>query len=243
MPLLDFCFPRECPACLAGFESPTLFCPDCEMEMDALESTIGCPRCAVPLPAPEGDCPYCRGRGVPPFARIQSLTLFRGPIKEAVHHAKYEHRWPLMERLADRLMAKRELCPWFDDVDALVPVPLHPTRQRARGFNQAEVLARRLCRGIGGTMTVIAPAIRIRNTETQTQMSSAARRAKNLNNAFMLTDPAAVKGKHLVLVDDVMTTGSTLVSLARTLRPARPARLSAIVLCVGDPRGRGFEVI
>ncbi len=209
--------------------------------MDAIESAESCRRCGAPVPSEGLVCPHCSGRGIPPFAGVMSLGVFRGPIKAAVKHAKYEHRWPLMERLADRLLDKRDLKTWLHGVDALVPVPLHPTRQRDRGFNQADVIARRIRRQI--RRPVIVPAVRTRATETQTHMSSANKRAKNLQDAFALIDPSLVAGKHLALVDDVMTTGSTLVALARALRAAKPARLSVIVLCVADPRGREFEVI
>ncbi len=241
MPLLDFCFPRECPACSAGFESPTLLCPDCENDMHPGESAAACRRCAVPLPAGASKCPHCLGRGLRPFSKILSLGLFRGPIKTVIHQAKYQHRWPLMERLTDRLLNKRDLSHWLDGVDALVPVPLHSSRQRERGFNQADVIARRITRQT--KTVVIYPAVRIRATESQTQMTSAGKRESNMKDAFVLTNPSAVHGKHLVLVDDVMTTGSTLVSLARALQSASPSRLSVIVLYVADPRGREFEVI
>ena len=83
----------------------------------------------------------------------------------------------------------------------------------------------------------------MRDTETQTHLHSRARREENLRDAFVLVKPATVAGKHVVLVDDVMTTGATLVSFARAIRLGAPASISALVISVADPRGRGFEVI
>jgi ComF family protein len=125
--------------------------------------------------------------------------------------------------------------------DCLVPVPLHRMRQMSRGFNQAEVIARRLSKHCG--KRVVRPAVRLRNTETQTQLHSRAKREENLKDAFGLVDEWSIRDRHVAIVDDVTTTGATLQSLARTLRFAEPARLSAIVVAVADPMGRDFQVI
>ena len=186
---------------------------------------------------------------------------------------KYEHRWALAERLADRLFFRPDVQAILKQVEVLVPVPLHRQRQRERGYNQAEVIARRLCKvfnspgrkagdrmagdndspidprpfGPGcqrsSKLTVIRAARRIRPTETQTHLHSRAQRTENLRDAFELINPVAIEGKHIVLIDDVLTTGATLTSLARALKPAKPACLSAFVLAVADPKGRAFEVI
>ena len=92
-------------------------------------------------------------------------------------------------------------------------------------------------------LPVVNAGVRIRVTETQTHLPSRTQRTENLRGAFVLSDPASLKDKHIVLVDDVMTTGATLVSFARTLKHANPASISAILLAVADPKGRAFEVI
>ena len=87
---------------------------------------------------------------------------------------------------------------------------------------------------------MVQPAIRWRPTETQTHLHSRARRHANLRDAFISTAPQAIRNRRIVLVDDVMTTGATLRALARTLIPAEPARICAVVLAVADPRRRDF---
>jgi ComF family protein len=123
----------------------------------------------------------------------------------------------------------------LQETDVLVPVPLHWRRQFVRGYNQAEVIARRIGRAC--EIPVARAVRRVRNTETQTHLHSAARREKNLREAFALRDASAVKGKHVVVVDDVWTTGATMQAMARVLKLGKPASLSAIVVAVVDPRG------
>ena len=90
---------------------------------------------------------------------------------------------------------------------------------------------------------MIEPVIRARPTVTQAALHARQKRVENVRDAFVLADPDAVVGKHLVVVDDVMTTGATLVSLAHTLESAGDVTLSAIAICHADPKGREFEFI
>jgi len=103
------------------------------------------------------------------------------------------------------------------------------------------VIARR--RAARVRLPVARPVIRMRNSESQTNMTSAQQREDNMRDAFALLSPRGVRGKHVVVVDDVMTTGATLKAFARALRPAKPASLCAIVLAVADPKGRDFKTL
>jgi ComF family protein len=239
--ILDLTLPRECPACRVRFEGNSCFCADCEQEFQTLESKPRCRRCSMPATLPGAPCAQCLGKGLSPFDLIVSLGVLKDPLKSAVHRAKYEHRWPLAERLADRLLLRSDLRSTLENADVLVPVPLHRKKQRERGYNQAEVIARRL--GRASKVAVVIAAGRIRATESQAQIHAHAARIDNLKGAFAMVNAAAIAGKHVVLVDDVLTSGATLISLARVLKSAKPASLSAIVLAVADPKGRAFEVI
>lgn len=238
--VLDFCYPNRCARCEAVSEQPFL-CPHCDGELRDVERRPMCPLCAMPVGGPGGACPYCDGRGLPHFERVVALGTFRDPLRHLIYAMKYQGRWPVAERLADRLLQQDRVKQVMQVADCIVPVPLHRLRQVTRGFNQAEVVARQLARGCGKALS--RPAVRLRNTETQTHLHSRARREQNLKDAFGLIRGWRIRNRHVVIVDDVMTTGATLQAFARALTPAEPASLSAIVLAVADPLGQDFQVI
>ena len=241
--VLDFCYPDHCPVCSEACPdgSPHPFCDDCHAKLAAVESAPACERCAKPLAYDRAPCPYCAGRGWRPYERVVALGIFNDPLKHLVHRVKYHRQWPLAEVLADRLLAQERAKGLLTETDVLVPVPLHPIRHIARGYNQAELIARRLAWHCD--VPVAWPVVRVRHTETQTHIRSRAKRVQNLRDAFGLVDPRKVAGKHVVVVDDVTTTGATLRAFARALQPARPASISALVLAIADPRGKDIEVI
>ncbi len=151
------------------------------------------------------------------------------------------------ERLGERL--GELLAPTWDSlpqagefVSALiVPVPLHPSRRRERGFNQSELLAAGLVRALGRQSGGAAPQIakaclrRKRATPPQTGLSVAARR-ENLRGAFEVVKPDEVRGRAIVLVDDVMTTGATLSACARALKRAGAAQVMGLTLARATPQ-------
>jgi ComF family protein len=189
-----------------------------------------CERCSRPFDGVMSggfECPDCAGRehsfecAVAPF-------LSRGVVRECVHAFKYDHARHLIrhldawiaEGLADRRIAGRR-------VDAWVPVPLHGVRHRTRGFNQAEILCRGLAARSGRPVARVLR--RVRATPTQTRLIRE-ERMENLRGAFHVSESGGVKDQHLVLVDDVFTTGSTAEECSGTLRRAGAA--SVRVLCV-----------
>jgi ComF family protein len=239
--LSQFCYPSTCAACDARFEGPDFLCHACQFELMELELRPRCERCAMPLAAGGNPCPYCMNKGIAPLDRILRLTIFTDPIKPAIHHMKYHRRWGLAEAFADRLLAREDVKTLMSETDVLVPMPLYWTRQVKRGYNQSEVLARRLAKRCD--LPVRRAAKRVKDTPTQTGLRSQAERWENVRDAFRLTRPGAVRGKHVVVIDDVMTTGSTLKAVARELAKAKPASISGVVIAIADPKGRGFEAI
>lgn len=234
--VLDFCYPPACAVCEEAAVS--LFCPTCAAALRALQDERFCERCSRPL-GEGAACAFCHGRGLRPIERIVVLGRFDDPLKHVIHLMKYHHRWPLAESMADRLLESEAVKGLLTETDRLVPVPLFRWRRFARGYNQAEVIARRLGRRC--RIRVVHPAIRWRHTETQTHLHSRAARAANLRDAFLLVRPKTITGRHVVLVDDVVTTGATLQALARALLPAKPASICAIALAVADSHRRHFE--
>lgn len=237
---VDVCYPSGCAACGVVREPSGFLCEDCEEKLQELERKGACFGCGLPLPAGSA-CPRCRGKGLYPFEQVLRLGVFGGPLRDLIHRMKYHRQWTIAEELARRLLRHGLVEMLLKDEVVVVPVPLYGWRQVGRGFNQSEVLASELARQTGRRM--VRPLLRIRPTQTQTRMHTQRQRAQNVRGAFALTDPKAIAGRGVVLVDDVMTTGATLREAGRTLREGRPGELSAIVLAVADPRGRGFSSI
>jgi ComF family protein len=234
--LLSVVLSSSCAACGELLEHPTAgpVCAGCWRSILPLTPPL-CDRCGDPLPSwrvlsiPLSTCPRCRRR--PPFvARAAAVGTYDGALRAVVHAIKYEGRRSLAKPLA-RLIQQR--CHGvLEGADAVVPVPLHPSRRRSRGFNQAFDLARHL-----GPHPVRALA-RTRATPSQTGLP-AAQRHRNMRRAFA---PAwrtpSLAGKVVVLVDDVMTTGATIDACARVLMEmgAREVRAVTAARVVGPPR-------
>ena len=235
--VLDFCFPGACAVCNAPCEGDVPLCEKCRIDLAALEFAASCDKCAKPLKEHASPCPYCKGAGVPHFEKVGVLD---DPLKHLIHQMKYHRAWNLAEFLADRLLDQESVKTLMIETDALVAVPLFFTRHISRGYNQADLIARRLAKRCDKPL--IKALTRVRATETQTNLSPT-QRVENMRGAFALIETKRLKEKHIVLIDDVTTTGATLQSAARALEQAHPASLCAITIAVADPRGRAFEVI
>jgi ComF family protein len=177
-------------------------------------AACGCGAALAPgLPA----CGRCR-RGLSPFGAGASLGPYEGVLRVAVHELKYRSRRRVAGRLSEAMLDDPRVRGVLAGAEALVPVPLHPRRQRTRGFNQSELLAEALGHQAG--IAVAASAlVRRKDTRSQTGLSAAARRA-NVKDAFAVRRRAQVAGRTVVLVDDVLTTGATAAACARALRAA-----------------------
>jgi len=238
--LIDFCYPRLCVVC-EGEVLENAFCGRCATRIQALADAPACGRCAMPLAEVDSPCPYCFGEGLKPYDRIARLCVYVDPVKELIHRIKYHRLWNITEMLASYLLRQRGLAAIVAQSEVIVPVPLHPLRQISRGFNQAEVLARHLAKATGN-LKVVFPAVRLKHTETQTHLTKSSR-VENLRDAFGLVSEKAIKGKRVLVVDDVLTTGATLQSLARTLKPAGFESINAITIAIADPKNRGFQAV
>lgn len=181
---------------------------------------IACGRCALPLPAP-GVCLDCL-RAPPPFAASRAAFVYRFPMDRLLPRLKF-HGDLAAGRLLSQLMAEA-----FADAprpQALVPVPLHPSRLRQRGYDQALELARPLARALD--LPLRADTLRrVRATSAQSELDAATRR-HNVRSAFFAR--AGELPGHVALVDDVMTTGATLAEAAGALHRAGVARVDVWV--------------
>jgi ComF family protein len=239
--VLEFCYPCVCAHCNTPCEPRGFLCETCGNELAAIELRPACERCGAPLASDGMPCPFCLGKGIRNYHRVLRLGTFDEPLKGLIHQMKYHRQWAMAEQLAGRLLARESVSTLLAEVDVIVPVPLHFYRQFTRGYNQAALLARCISKSSG--KPVAQPLKRVRHTESQTHQHSRRQRFDNLRNAFKLTSGDAIRGKRVLVIDDVMTTGATLKEIARALRGARPASLSALVLAVADPKHRGFQAV
>lgn len=220
--LLHTVFPTNCATCGdALWDDPIpFFCRRCWSQISPIPSPA-CPRCARPFASPHSlshspthECGDCRRR--PPFYNhARTPYAYQSPIKEAVALLKYKGKTQLAPLLAE-LMA--ETGPPVATIDAIVAVPLHPTRLRKREFNQSLLLA--LSLGKRWNIPVLTNVLlRTKLTPPQTSLSRRAR-LTNLRKCFAVKSPAAIEGKNILIVDDVVTTGTTVNECAKTLRKA-----------------------
>lgn len=149
-------------------------------------------------------------------------------MQKLMHEFKYRGNKELglyLGRLLGRSLQESR----FNDIEALVPLPLFPSKEKKRGFNQSQVL----CEGITEILSIPVlndVIVRIADTETQTKKNRV-ERWQNMEGKFELIDPQAVKGRHVLLIDDVITTGATLEACGRELIKAEGLRLSIATLC------------
>ncbi|WP_339474357.1 ComF family protein [Pseudomonas fluorescens] len=218
---------QSCLLCDEPAEAEMPICVACEAEMPWLGEH--CQTCALPLPEAGLTCDGCLLEP-PAYEQVAVPWRYDFPVDSLITRFKHNAKWPFGHLLADVL--SQYLQHRFDEdlprPDALLPVPLAAKRLRQRGFNQAAMLARWLSKQLDLPCEENA-VHRIQDTSAQQDLDAKARK-RNLRNAFALTSDANVKGRHLALVDDVLTTGATAQALARLLMNAGAARVDVYCL-------------
>ncbi|KPB74132.1 phosphoribosyltransferase family protein [Pseudomonas cannabina] len=218
---------QTCLLCDERSEVPAPVCVPCEAELPWLGDQ--CERCALPMPIAGLECVQCSKRS-PAFAQVIAPWLYDFPVDSLITRFKHNGKWPM-----GRLLA--ELCGHFiqhrfDEgqprPDCLLPVPLATKRLRQRGYNQAAMLAGWLGQQLQLPVDE-QHVLRSRETTAQQGLDAKARK-RNLRGAFTLRDPDWVHGKHLAVVDDVLTTGSTAEVIARLLNSAGARRVDVYCL-------------
>jgi ComF family protein len=210
------------------------FCDACRQSLTS-DPHSSCSRCSSTI-GPYGDlgdgcCPACRGHAFA-FDRTFRLGPYEGVLRELVlkmkHHSGEVVAELLGELWAERLASRLQ----GTHIDFVVPVPLHWWRRMLRGYNQSSTLARALSRRLHVSLST-GWLWRSRNTPRQTYQMSAADRQVNVRDAFRLGIGADVRGKTILIVDDVMTTGATASEAARPFRKAGAGQILVAVLAHG----------
>ena len=226
----DAVFPPVCVHCRGVVEASGFrhLCGKCAGQLDFVRAPH-CSTCGHPYyGVVEGErmCPHCEGLE-PAFDVGCTAVLFKGPARALVIELKYHRGRHVLADMEEIFRRSPEVLAHVSGA-VLVPVPLHPRKERERGFNQSALLAAALARAAGAETRVEELLRRTTDTQTQTAFDRKTRQA-NLKNAFALAGGAALSaGQKYVLVDDVFTTGSTLNSCARTLRRAGALNLGVV---------------
>ena len=216
--LLNLLYPRNCYIC--GAERPQtahFLCWDCLSNAQRLEPPF-CSICGDPV---AGDishqyiCHWC-SETKPHFERARSAFMYDGPMRQLLQDLKYHHHVWLAEDLAKLLAHCVEAEYETAAIDVVCAVPLHPSRKRSRGFNQSALLGKSLARILGKPFCGSALR-RVVPTPTQTNLTATQRDA-NMRHAFEPGFFSSLKGKGVLLVDDVMTTGATTNACAGALK-------------------------
>ncbi|MDD8020590.1 MAG: ComF family protein [Acidobacteriota bacterium] len=230
------------PVKLAVFPS---FCQICGQPLLESEERVVCRQCLGKIDSHQGPvCQVC-GRflyhlsrldslcldcqeNLPPYELHRSLGSYSGRLKEAIILFKYKGKEPLAFSLAGHLYRQFEPLGLLQGVDLIVPVPLHWQKERKRGFNQAELLARWLSRFTGCPLG-LGILIKTRNTASQVSLE-AGERELNLKGAFAVRKKELIHERIIMLVDDVYTTGTTIKECALILKEAGAREIRAITL-------------
>lgn len=231
---LDLLFPALCPVCqqplASGRRDP--LCGPCWRSIDRVEPPY-CSICGGPFltfaesPIAERPVDLCEAcaTGPPPFEYARAAALYRGPLRETVHAFKFKGKRALARPLS-QLLVEQCAGALATDVAAFIPVPLAPEREHERGFNQARLIAERIARAF---RVPVKPRWlrRVRPTRPQTDLGAAERYA-NVRDAFGAA--SAVAGLHVVVIDDVFTTGATVAECARALQRAGARRIGVLTV-------------
>jgi ComF family protein len=241
-------FPASCSLC--GSPLPHLssipICAACWSEVSPPHEPV-CVRCGDALDRPLSSQPVdlCRACRLapPPFVKAVSVSSYQGRLRDLIHALKYEGLRPAARRLGEMLAGVlMQSAPELPGAMLVVPVPLHRSKNARRGFNQARLLAAETIRSLRKrgcpSRFALAPAtlMRLRATESQAGLTPRQRRL-NVRGAFGVSDPRMVAGKHVLLIDDILTTGATARAASRALLQAGAASVWVATLA----RARRFD--
>ncbi len=226
--LLDFFFYPECICCgqrlKRGYD---YYCENC-LDLASQVEEVLCPECRLEIVSLRTGCKSCEKKS--PISALFACGTFDDFFRSVVHGLKYDSLLPLANKLSCMLASRLMNADAVRLIDLIIPIPLHWTRQRQRGFNQSFVFAQSLS---DKTSLPVTDDLlkRVKRTKDQTGLN-ASQRVNNMKGAFSVTKHDAVAGKRILLIDDVTTTGATLNEAALELRKSGCRNVFAAVIAV-----------
>ena len=236
--ITDIIYPPRCGVCTAflweaplkGSTDALSICSTCLDGFHPLSSPL-CSLCGAPFSSEvleDHPCEDCL-RDPPAYDAAGAPYLYEGSLLEAIHHLKYHGKTSLAATLGPLLAEFTK--DWLGEASSeflIIPVPLHPAKLRERGYNQSLLLAKRLADGLSAKVDFLSLR-RNRKTVPQTGLGKK-QRQQNVKNAFSLENGNGIRGRNILLVDDVSTTGNTLNSCSKTLRKGGAGRIYCVTL-------------
>lgn len=217
---IELFFPHTCCLCGKKLDRDKVLCDECIASLPRTEQATLRGNLTEEFFASE-----------PRFAEAATFMFFDkdSSIRKLVHNFKYRDQPNLAYHLAE--IAAREFLEtdFFETIDVIIPVPLHPKRLRARGYNQSEYIACGLSH-ITGIPVDTTHVYRVKNNAQQALLQKE-ERLQNVENIFQVNHPEEMYRKHILLVDDLITTGSTIRSLMQAMKPFRGCKFSVFALC------------
>jgi ComF family protein len=227
---LDLLFPRRCPICHEIVkEEGRLICWECKKEVEYLSEPV-CKKCGKPVMSEEIEyCFDCQNHKQY-YTRGIGAFKYCGKVRESIFYFKYKGRKEYSDFYTAEMktLLDKKIDDWKPDV--IMPVPLHRLKLEKRGFNQAELLARRLGKQLNLPVDKVMISRR-ENTKAQKELGNKERR-RNLNGAFDVKDNEN-RYKRVLLVDDIYTTGSTVNAISKLLKEKGIQEIYFIVVCIG----------
>lgn len=219
--LLHLVFPHLCAAC--GSDAVPQSHPLCLYCLEALPQTHFHQHAGNPIEK------IFTGRLPLQHATAQYYFTKESGLQHLLHQAKYKGANELCRYLGQLMGQQLAQSSWIKDIDALVPLPLYAVREKKRGYNQSHLI----CQGIADVLNLpVLNDVIVRRTATESQTrKNRVARWQNLEGVFNLTNNTKTEGKHILLVDDVVTTGATLERCGRTLLQVPGTQLSIAALC------------
>ena len=215
-------FPPVCLACSERIERvKEVLCPSCRELLSPIRENY-CLICGAPMI--DYSCPYCSEKDFV-FDIARSAFIYQSPVRELIHNFKYNAFLAPASFFSQAIMEIPEADKFAYNFDLITAVPLHRVRKRERGYNQSELIAKKLA--IKWNIPYAEPVKRYLPTPSQTTLN-AEERFNNLKNAFRLKKNADVKGKKIILVDDVFTTGTTVNEVSRVLKEAGASKVAVL---------------
>ncbi len=227
---VSFVFPRRCPVCDEIIQIGSYICDDCRKKVTYIAEPV-CKKCGKPLENRQKE--YCTDCTTKKhfFKQGKAVFVYQKGMKQSMYRFKYSNKREYADFYAKE--AAKHYCDWIrrHEIDVIIPIPMYAWKKRVRGYNQAEVFARKLGKEL--QLPIDTRLVkRIRNTIPQKELNDKQRK-DNLKGAFQLSENI-VKYSKVLLVDDIYTTGSTMDAITKLLLKHGATEIYFICICIGE---------